>query len=343
MKDRVAAAGAAIIGALVWAIPLIVASGGLVSYAAALGSQAGADFSGVEMLWTIRAAPASRARVALDAVLNSFLWPWASLVAGGLVVAVAAVGFVRLAWQTPRILGVLLVAFVPYAIFHLLFQEAVTVRYALPLVIPIAYLVVSALEWPGRGVLPAGAAALAAWSLFVTLPATVSYGRSGSPAFRALDDAAGGAAVDPAQPERVVGFHAVARRAAEWMGAALPARVLTGPHGHEWLALVDHWKSSPRSVVSFVADPRRTDLVALRSDRQIGSAPVSVGICRAAVRRRRASGQFRRLYDAAARLDARSRLGADGRARRRLGQGRRGSALEAELWRGSGLARRRHC
>src|SRR6185503_43321 len=108
VKDRVAAVGAAIVGALLWAIPLIVASGGLVSYAAALGSQAGADFSGVEMLWTIRAAPAPvRARVALDALLNSFLWPWASLVAGGIVVAIAAVGFARLAWQTPRTLGVL--------------------------------------------------------------------------------------------------------------------------------------------------------------------------------------------------------------------------------------------
>ena len=174
--------------------------------------------------------------------------------------AIAAIGFVRLAWWTPRTLGLLLVAFVPYAIFHLLFQETATVRYALPLVIPVAYLVASALESRGRGVLHAGAAALAAWSLIVTLPATVTYGRSGSPAFRALAEAAGAGAVDPALPERVIGIHAGARRAVEWMGAALPARVLTGPHGREWLTLVEHWKSSPRSAVSFVADPRRTDL-----------------------------------------------------------------------------------
>ena len=31
--------------------------------------------------------------------------------------------------------------FGPYAVFHLVFQETVTVRYALPLVLPIAYLV----------------------------------------------------------------------------------------------------------------------------------------------------------------------------------------------------------
>jgi 4-amino-4-deoxy-L-arabinose transferase-like glycosyltransferase len=255
LKDRVAAGGAAIIGALAWAVPLIVASGGVVSYAGALGSQAGEDFSGVVMLWTTRTA-----RVALDAALNSFLWPWAHLIAGGIVVAIAAAGCVRLAWRAPRTLGVLLVAYVPYAIFHLLFQETVTVRYALPLVIPIAYLFASALEWPGRGVLSAGAAALAAWSLFVTWPAAVTYGRSGSPTFRALREAAGGGIIDPAQPERVIALHAVARRAAEWLGAALPARVLTGPHGHEWLTLVDHWKSNPRSGVLLVADPRRTDL-----------------------------------------------------------------------------------
>jgi len=255
VKERIAAVGAAIIGVFVWAVPLIVASGGLVSYAAALGTQAGEDFSGVVMLWRVRTA-----RVALDAALNTFLWPWGSLVVGGVVVAIAAVGSVRLAWRTPRALGLLAVAFVPYAIFHLLFQETATVRYALPLVIPVACLFAGALEWPGRGVLPAGAAALAAWSFFVTLPAAATYGRSGSPAFRALADAAGGGVDDPARPERVIGIHAVARRSAEWMGTTVPVRVLTAPHGREWLALVDQWKSSPQSLVSFVADPRRTDL-----------------------------------------------------------------------------------
>ena len=45
---------------LVWAVPLIVASGGLSSYAGALGTQAGEDFAGVVMLWTIADARASR-------------------------------------------------------------------------------------------------------------------------------------------------------------------------------------------------------------------------------------------------------------------------------------------
>jgi len=246
---------AVIAGVLVWAIPLTIASGGPSAYLNVLSHQGGEDFSGVRMLWTSHTV-----RDIAYALRDTFVLPWATVPLATTVLVLAGAGALVVAWRSRMALWVIALSVVPYAAFHLLFQEAVTVRYALPLVLPIAYLVVSALEWPGRGVLPAGAAALAAWSLFVTLPATVSYGRTGSPAFRALGEAAGGA-VDPGQPERVVAFHAVARRAAEWMGAALPARVLTGPHGHEWLALVNHWKSSPGSVVSFVADPRRTDLL----------------------------------------------------------------------------------
>ena len=37
--------------------------------------------------------------------------------------------------------------------------------------------------------------------------------------------------------------------------------MLKAAHGREWLTLVSHWRTSPESEVSFVADPRRTDLV----------------------------------------------------------------------------------
>ena len=49
------ARGAAV-GVLVWAIPLIVASGGLAAYLRRSAVQAGEDFSGVVMLWTTRTA-----------------------------------------------------------------------------------------------------------------------------------------------------------------------------------------------------------------------------------------------------------------------------------------------
>ena len=258
-RSLVLAAGAT--GVALWAVPLIRASGGLGGYAAALGSQAGEDFSGVVMLWAARSP-----RVARDAVIHTFLWPWGGLRVGAAVVAVAAVGALRLGWQRPRVLLLLLIGFGPYAVFHLLFHEVVTVRYALPLIVPVAYLAASALDWPWRWVLPTGAVALGVVSLVPAMTAGAAYAREGSPAFRAFaaverwghagapGDASRAVAID------AVGMHAVARRAAQWEGAALPGRVLEAAHGREWLALVAEWRAHPASSIAFVADPRRTDL-----------------------------------------------------------------------------------
>jgi hypothetical protein len=259
MRDRAMALAAAGFGVLAWAIPLIWVSGGLTAYTAALGTQAGEDFSGVVMLWNARTP-----RVAVDALMFSFLWPWGSILAGAIVVAVAAVGAMRVGWKQPRVLLILLIAFVPYAIFHLLFHEVVTVRYALPLLVPVAYLVASALEWAGRRALAGGAVVLAVVSLVPAVQASAAYAREGSPAFRALRTVEswprtrtadhGGAFAD------VVGMHAGFRRPAQWERDALHSRVLESPHGREWLALVQEWRSHPQSSVAFVADPRRTDL-----------------------------------------------------------------------------------
>jgi hypothetical protein len=166
----------------------------------------------------------------------------------------------------PRALAVLLVAFVPYAVFHLLFHETITVRYALPLVAPIAYLAVCGLDWAGTSLTAAAALALVAWSFVLSGSATVSYGRHGSPAFLALKEAAR----DPRASAHVIGLHAVARRAADWLesngelrsasGSEGPIRILKAPHGREWLTLIEQWRGDPASRISFVADPRRTDL-----------------------------------------------------------------------------------
>ena len=261
-RDRIAAIAAVSIGVLAWGIPLIIASGGLSGYAAALGSQAGEDFSGVVMLWTTR-----KPRVALDAMVYSFLWPWGHPVAGGLVVAIALVGAVRLVWKMPRALGLLLVAYVPYAVFHLLFHETITVRYALPLVVPIAYLLVCAFDWAGGTAVAVAAGALVVWSLAMSVPATIWYGRQSSPAFMALNEAAQSGIRDSSAGPRVIGLHAVARRAVDWLEVSEsgssrlePGRVLKAPHGREWLTLINQWRTEPSSSVSFVADPRRTDL-----------------------------------------------------------------------------------
>jgi len=258
-QNRSAALGAAAIGVLLWAVPLVVASGGLSEYARALGSQAGEDFSGVVMLWTTRTKPA-----ALDAVMYSFLWPWGHPIAGAAVLFVAVIGAIRALWTMPRAVVLLCVGYVPYAVFHLLFQETITVRYALPLVVPVGYLVICALDWGTGTAASIGTVALALWSLFLAVPATFAYGHQSSPAFRALIEAAHRG---PSQPDRIVGMHAVARRAADWLqsfGSSVdgftPAQMLKAPHGQEWLRLVAQWRAEPSTSIAFVADPRRTDL-----------------------------------------------------------------------------------
>ena len=263
--QRAAAAAIALLGAGAWAMPLIVASGGLGDYLAALGTQAGEDFHGVTMLWTTR-----HPRAVFDALLHSFVWPWGGIVIGSVVVVLAAAGCVRAAVRAPRMLVLLVAAFGPYALFHLLFQETRTQRYALPLVVPMALMVVYAARGLGRSAPAAVTAALAVVFLALTLPATRAYARDGSPAFRLFE----AAVADAAESPEVIGMHAVARRIAEWHRRDHRARVLEARHGREWLALLEHWRGEPESAVTFLADPRRSDLALFdpRARQRVASA-----------------------------------------------------------------------
>lgn len=239
-------------GAVAWGIPLVVASGGLGSYLHALNFQAGADFEGVVMLWTHH----TKHDIAM-AVLNTFVWPW-DWWTGLAVCVLAVVGLVRVAWRSPRAAVALAVLFAPYAAFHLLFQETVTTRYAVPLVPLVAYGALAALEGLPARAMQAAAIGIAALSLSVAVPAASLYAREGAPIFRVFDDMAatahGGDRVD------LIGMHASARRPAEWAAPILPARVAKAPHGREWLTLVSAWQGNPSARIWFAADPTRTDL-----------------------------------------------------------------------------------
>ena len=251
-RVAISAAAAFAGGVGLWAVPLLIVSGGFTAYLHALGSQAGQDFSGVVMLWTHHSP-----RVVAFALVNTFVWPWDWALGIGMCI-LAALGAARLILRAPRTALMLVIAFVPYAIFHLLFQETATTRYALPLVVPVAYAALAALEGASSRLLPIGATARAGLSLALAIPASAVYARDGAPAFRAFDDittmAHGGERVD------AIGLHASLRRAAEWAGPILPAPVVTGHHGEEWLSLVALWRAQPDARVWFVADPARTDL-----------------------------------------------------------------------------------
>lgn len=250
-RARVAAIAAFGLAVALWGVPLLVTNGGVDGYLAALGNQAGEDFSGVVMLWTMRTA-----RVAIDAIAYSFLWPWGTIVAGWIVVAVALAGAIRMMYRAPAALGVLILAFAPYAAFHLLFHETVTTRYAIPLVVPVVVLAIYALN-VDRRVLHVGAAALVVWSLLVTAPDAISYATSPSPSARAEHDA-----VARTEGDAVLGMHAVFRRTEEWYGSDGDI-VIRQRHGREIPTLVERWRTFPDTRVIFLADPRRSDLAML--------------------------------------------------------------------------------
>src|SRR5207247_4826181 len=75
----------------------------------------------------------------VNALYYTFVAPWATWPIATTVLLLAAVGAVVLSRTNARAAALLAAGFGPYLIFHLLFQETFTGRYALPLVIPIAY------------------------------------------------------------------------------------------------------------------------------------------------------------------------------------------------------------
>ena len=122
-----------------WLIPLVVVSGGPSAYWRAFFNQGAEDLTGVAMLAT---TPSSGSLV--QTLQHSFLAPWGywQLAAAVLVLApagvvqsslVAAALGARSRWRARS---------VRTSCFDLLFQETVTTRYALPLVVPVAYLAV---------------------------------------------------------------------------------------------------------------------------------------------------------------------------------------------------------
>ena len=174
------------IGVLIWAVPLLVASGGPGPYRTAIAAQGAEDFAGVDMLYR---NPGAR-RLAF-ALLETFIYPWASPVLGWTIFVLAVAGALTLLQRAPRAALLLGVLIGPYLFVHLLFHETVTTRYALPS---------DSRDGVSRGErsdsgdevgddrirprwqsLPCGV-------LLVTLPSIRVYAKEGSPAFAAISE-----------------------------------------------------------------------------------------------------------------------------------------------------------
>ena len=246
-------------GVLLWAIPLLVLSGGPRAYWDAIAFQGSADLSGVTMLWT---TPTLRQLVAF--VEQSFLAPWGWWPVAFGVLLFVAVGSVQLIVRKPRVLATLAAAFGPYLVFHMLFQETVTTRYALPLVVPVAFLAaigIISLAPRYNAWLLGGAAAL---SLAVGQGTLVALSGADAPAFRMLDDMR--AAADGRSTAPVLAVHRRLdfdlRRPLRWVGDRVPvfSARLPAPPRLEWMELIKYWNQGGRAPVWFVADPLRSDL-----------------------------------------------------------------------------------
>jgi len=247
----VGSAVAAAAGVLTWAVPTVVATGGWNAYLAALGSQAGEDFAGVDMLYLN-----PNARLAAHGLLRTFVYPWDSLVLGGIVVSLAAVGAAALVIRDRRSLVAIIAVTVPYLAFHLLFQDTTFVRYALPLVPPVAFLALCGLEFIVRRAALPVTGVLALWAVGIAAPVLAAYGSESSPTVRSIEAMHG--ALDASRPGALA-MHHTFRRPLEAEHVAIEPR-LAAPPRREWLELVRYWHDGNTAPLWFLADPRRTDL-----------------------------------------------------------------------------------
>jgi hypothetical protein len=259
------AAAAYAVGVVLWAVPLLVASGGPRAYWNALAFQGGADLSGVTMLWT---TPTPRQLIAT--LEYAFFAPWGWWPLAAVLLVLAALGAWHLWRSAPDVLGMLAAGYGPYLVFSMLFQETVTTRYALPLVVPIAVLAVrGAIDTLPRvgGPVLIGASAIA---VAIAQPTLIAYARQDAPAFRLLADMRFAQRTEPNAPvlavHRRMDFDL--RRPLRWVESDAPvfADRLPAPARLEWLELVKYWNAGGTGPVWFVADPLRSDLALVHHD-----------------------------------------------------------------------------
>ena len=259
------AAAAFVVGALLWAIPLLIVSGPA-TYLRTFWNQGAEDIGGVAMLATTHTVS-----LLLSTLRDQLIAPWGYWPTGSLVVALAIVGFVQMAWRDRPALTRLVACFGPYLVFDLLFQEAITTRYALPLVIPAAYLVIRGASFIHRGLPIAATIVIAAASVFVDDATSYAYAAMPAPAFRMLGDMHGAPATGK-QP--VLAMHRnqdfSMRRPIQWVGDEMPklSAHLAALPKHEWLEVVKYWNAGGIAPVWFVADPLRSDLALIHGPRR---------------------------------------------------------------------------
>ncbi|HTV00800.1 MAG TPA: DUF2723 domain-containing protein [Luteitalea sp.] len=256
VKSAITLAAAALAGVLIWAIPMVAITGGPAAYQAAFVSQASEDLEGVPML-AFQPTP----RRLITAALDTFVAPWGGWTLAAAVSILALVGVLSLRRHRTHARWLLLGA-LPYAVYHLLFQETETTRYALPFVAPTIVLVVlGARRWPRvlRPLLVVIAlvslgTAVTAHRQYVTTPVSVDD------ALRRLESSA----TDASDAPQVLMHRRVwaeTRRARAALAPRPTFAVLPAPRSLEWKEALPAWQAG--RPVWWLVDPRRGDTVAV--------------------------------------------------------------------------------
>lgn len=247
-----AAGAAALAGGLVWAVPMVALTGGPEAYRAAFVSQAGEDLEGVPML-----ALRPRPRQAVVAAIDTFVSPWAVWPLAVVVLGLASVGLLSLARHRAHAWW-LAIGLLPYAVYHLLFQETETTRYALPLVPGVVVLaMLAARRWP-RGLRPVLLLAIVA-ALGISLVAHRQYVTAGAATQAVLTRLATRAGEEASRPQVLMHRRvwAETRRARTALAPQPPYDVLPAPRAFEWKEALPAWRAG--QPVWWLVDPRRGD------------------------------------------------------------------------------------
>ena len=203
---------------------------------------------------------------AWQSLADAFLLPWGHPTLGMVLVVCAGAGLLLLAWRSPRDAAMVLALYGPYAVYHVLLQEAAMVRYAIPLLpltaIPAAVLIdrLARVAPHGR---PVAVATFVAVSIVLTGPSLLAYAREPSPPALAVAHITGLATSDT--PTVLAGNHVFQRYVRE---LPAPIRVLPMPSWLEWRELNRYWLDGGAAPVWFLRDPTRKSLAAIDPDAQ---------------------------------------------------------------------------
>ncbi len=243
-------------GALAWALPMLFVTGGPGEYARAFAEIMDDAARSEPVLVGLTLNHAVRA---LHDVLAA---PWVSQSFGVFVVLFSALGFLETAIRRRDALGLALLAYGPYLVFHTLVHQVETVRYSLPYIPGIVWMAVA-----GVGILTERlpkprfiqgtlVIIMALAAAAITVPALALYHVTSSPPAAALR----------AVEARAVPPHTFVLAGHYMFWRYFPLRpegleLLRAESGHAVPRVVEHLLTGDTREILFLADPGRTDLV----------------------------------------------------------------------------------